>query len=117
MGIQKLKKKFSDSYQIVEKYYLILSGINNLNITNRELQLLTYCTINGSISDKKVKKGFCEKYKSSNASINNMVSKLSITNLIVKDDDGKNIVNPLIIPKFENKLNLIVTLENENKEL
>ena len=38
MLIQKLKKEVKDEFEIAEKYYAILSDINSLGLTPREIQ-------------------------------------------------------------------------------
>jgi len=38
---QKLKKVTSDSYELARKYYGLLSVLNGLSLTERELQLVS----------------------------------------------------------------------------
>ena len=43
--LQKLKKEETDSYKVAERYYTILSAVNDLRLTQREIQLLGFTAI------------------------------------------------------------------------
>ena len=45
MIIQKLKKDVYTDIELAEKYYSILSAINNLHLTEREIQLISFTAI------------------------------------------------------------------------
>ncbi len=74
--LQKLRRVEVDDYQMAERYYTILSAINNLKLTQRELQLIAFTAIRGNISYANIRKDFCEKYGTTNPSINNIISRL-----------------------------------------
>jgi hypothetical protein len=107
--VQKLKKKEEDSFLLAEKYYSILSVINDLKFTQRETQLIAFTAIKGNISYKHLREEFCEKYKTSSPTINNMISKLKRMKVLVKDG-SKVKVNPVIILNFNNDVRLDITL-------
>ena len=48
--IQELKKSLEDEYVVAQKYYSILSAINNLNLTKREIELIAFTAVKGTIS-------------------------------------------------------------------
>ena len=48
--VQRLKRTTIDNYAMAEKYYSILSTVNNLNLTQREIQLVAFTAIHGNIS-------------------------------------------------------------------
>ncbi len=108
---QKLKKVTSDSYELARKYYGLLSVLNGLSLTERELQLVSYASIKGNISLPENRQEFCEKYGTSEATINNMVSKLKKASVFIKAG-GRVIVNPHIVPNFKGDLVLQITLRN-----
>jgi hypothetical protein len=110
--VQKLKKVENNVYAIAEKYYSILSVINNLKLTKGELQLVAFTAINKNISYKYLREEFCLKYKTNNFTINNIVSKLKKLGVLIKVD-GKVKVNPVIVLDFNNTIKLEITLENE----
>lgn len=108
---QRLNKTLSDSTSIAEKYYSLLSTLNQLNLTTREVELIAFTAIKGNISYANIRKEFCDKYGSSSATINNMISKLKKVGIFVKDGT-KVKVNPAIVLNFDNHLVLQITLKH-----
>ena len=96
--IQELKKSLEDEYVVAQKYYSILSAINNLNLTKREIELIAFTAVKGTISYANSRAQFCEKYNTTTATINKIVSKL------------KKVVNPIIVIDFKKNLNLVIRL-------
>jgi DNA-binding MarR family transcriptional regulator len=107
--VQKLKKQLEDSYAVAEKYYSLLSAINNLGLTNREIQLIAFTAVKGNISYANIRAEFCEKYKSSPPTINNMISKLKRIGVFIKDGT-KVKVNPIIVLNFDRDITLQINL-------
>lgn len=107
--VQKLKRSIADSYSIAEKYYSILSAINDLKLTQREIQLVAFTSIKGNISYANIREEFCEKHKTTSPTINNIISKLKKMGVLVKDGT-KVKVNPMIILPFENDVTLEIKL-------
>ena len=109
--VQKLKKPVSDNYACAEKYYSLLSSLNDLKLTTREIQLIAFTAIKGNISYANIRNEFCAKYHSSAPTINNLISKLKRMGVFVKDGT-KVKVNPLIILNFENDIVLQITVSH-----
>lgn len=109
--VQKLKTSVQDAYVAAEKYYSLLSSLNNLKLTQREIQLIAFTAIKGNISYANIRTEFCEKYKSSPPTINNIISKLKKMGVFVKDGT-KVKVNPLILLAFENDIVLQISLSH-----
>jgi hypothetical protein len=107
--LQKLKKEEGDSYLLAERYYTILSAVNDLKLTQREIQLMAFAAIRGNISYANIRKDFCEKYGTTNPSINNIISRLKKMGVLVKDGT-KVKVNPKILLNFENDVTLEIRL-------
>lgn len=107
--VQKLKKIEPDSFLLAEKYYSILSVLNDLKLTQRETQLIAFTAIKGNISYKHLREEFCEKYNTTSPTINNIISKLKKMHVLVKDKT-KVKVNPIIILNFNNELKLEIDL-------
>lgn len=107
--LQRLKRKEDDQYKLAEKYYTILSAVNNLNLTTREIQLIAFTAIKGNISYANIRQEFCENYKTTGATINNMISKLKKINVLVKDGT-KVKVNNVIVLDFNNDVTLEIKL-------
>lgn len=110
---QKLKRSLPDSYVIAEKYYTFLSIVNNLNLTEREIQLVAFTAIKGNISYANNRQEFCAKHNSSEATIYNIISKLKKIGVLVKDGN-KVKVNPVISLDFESNLVLEIKLNHEH---
>lgn len=92
--VQTLKRELED-LEKAEKYYALLSIWNDLELTKREIQLLAFMALEGNISYSYSKEDFSRLYNSSPATVNNMISKLKGTGLLVKVQ-GKYKVNPQI---------------------
>jgi hypothetical protein len=106
---QKLKRQLSDNYLLAQKYYRILSDVNDLNLTEREIQLVAFTAIKGNISYANNREEFCEKHSSSEATIYNIISKLKRIGVLVKEG-SKTKVNPVIALNFDNDLALEIKL-------
>jgi hypothetical protein len=107
--VQRLKKDVSTDIQLAEKYYSILSAINSLKLTEREIQLIAFTAIKGNITYANVREEFCKTYNSTSPSINNIISKLKRIGIFIKEN-GKVKVNPIIVIDFTNDLTLEIKL-------
>ena len=113
--VQRFLRKVDDEYSMAEKYYSVLSTINDLKLTQREIQLIAFTAIRGNISYSSIREDFCNKYNSTSPTINNIISKLKKIGVFVKDG-SKIKVNPVIILPFSNNITLEVKMEhNEHK--
>lgn len=101
--IQTLKKEFKEALQKAITYYSLLSVWNNLKLTERKIQLIAYTAIRGTISSPSSKEEFSRLYKSSSATINNMISELKEIGILVKSG-GKYKVNEKINLDFSKDL-------------
>jgi hypothetical protein len=109
MIIQKLKKDVYTDIELAEKYYNILSAINNLHLTEREIQLIAFTAIKGNITYANVREEFCKTYNSTSPSINNIISKLKKIGIFIKEN-GKVKVNPIIVIDFTKDITLEIKL-------
>ena len=111
--VQRLGKVYKHNLELAERYYIIISAINDLRLTEREIQLISFIAVNGSISYATVKEDFCKIYSTSPPTINNIISKLKRGKVLVKDK-GKIKVNPLILLNFNNDVILQIQLTHFN---
>jgi hypothetical protein len=107
--VQRLKKDISSDMELAMKYYSVLSAINNLGLTEREIQLISFTAIKGNITYANVREEFCKTYNSTSPSINNIISKLKKVGIFIKEN-GKVKVNPIIVVDFRNDLTLEIKL-------
>ena len=109
--VQRMRRTEGNMYEAAQKYYSILSAVNNLGLTKREIQLIAFTAVNGNISYSNVRKEFCELYKSSAPTINNIISKLKKVGIFVKE--GTKIkVNPRIQLDFHKEVILDIRIKN-----
>ena len=116
MIVQSLKKVIDTDIQLAEKYYSVLFTINNLHLTEREIQLIAFTAIKGNITYANVREEFCKTYNSTSPTINNIVSKLKRLGIFVKEN-GKVKVNPKICIDFKKDLMLNIKLVHEEASI
>jgi hypothetical protein len=114
MIVQRLKKGLQNDTEVSYRYYSVLSALNDLELTDREIQLMSFIAVSGSISVPSNREKFCTTYKTTGATVNNMVSKLKKRNLLFKKD-GKIVVNPLISLDFSSDITLEIKILHEGK--
>lgn len=102
--VQKIVKTVPD---VAERYFRILSAINNLGLTDREVNLLAYIANNG-LEDKE---DFCKRYDTTVATIYNVVSKLKKMGLVVKNK-GVVKLNPKLEFDYKKDLQLQIELRH-----
>ena len=107
--VQRLKKDVMNEMELAKKYYSILSAINNLHLTEREIQLISFTAIKGNITYANVREEFCKTYNSTSPTINNIISKLKKMSIFIKEN-GKVKVNPIITIDFKKDLMLDIKL-------
>ena len=112
MIVQSLKKVIDTDIQLAEKYYSILFTVNNLHLTEREIQLIAFTAIKGNITYANVREEFCKTYNSTSPTINNIISKLKKLGVFVKEN-GKVKINPKITIDFNKDLMLNIKLVHE----
>ena len=112
MIVQSLKKVVDTDIQLAEKYYSILFTINNLHLTEREIQLIAFTAIKGNITYANVREEFCKTYNSTSPTINNIISKLKRLDIFIKEN-GKVKINPKICIDFKKDLMLNIKLVHE----
>ena len=110
---QKWKKAYRDKYDLAFRYYGLLSTLNSLSLTERELQLLAFTAVKGNISYANVRDEFCRRYNTTSPTINNMISKLKKLHVFIKDN-GKVKVNPKLVINFERDLTIEIKLHGDD---
>lgn len=84
---QKITKEYPKSVDVAIRYYRVLSVLNNIELTDREVQLLGHTAIRGNIASVTSKEEFIKKFGSSMATVNNLICKLSKLGLLNKTDN------------------------------
>lgn len=109
MLLQRMKKVEDDQFLLSERYYSILSAVNDLGLTKREIQLVAFTAVKGNISYANIREEFCEKHGTTSPTINNIISKLKKIGVLVKDGT-KVKVNPVIVLDFNKNITLEIKL-------
>ena len=111
MDIQRLSKEVGTQFEVAQKYYQVLSVLNGLQLAEGEIQLIAYTAIKGNITDFDFRKEFCDTYKTTIATINNMVYRLKKKNIFHKK--GKLIfVNPALTKlSFDKSMVLVINIK------
>lgn len=109
-NLQKIITNYNTSFEVARKYYLIICELNNLKITHKELDLIAFSAIHGSISSPTVKEAFIKEFAVPEASVYNMICKLKKIKIFYKDEEKKIRLNPAILPDFT-KDNLILIIK------
>lgn len=98
--VKTIRKKFPDKIAAGITWFTFITTINNINLTKRQLQLMAFINYRGTISSTSSKEEFCRLFKSSPATISNMVSQLTSLKLLVKEK-SKTRVNPALRVDFD----------------
>lgn len=110
MILQRLKINVNDPLVIAEKYFAIISTINDLDLAKREIQLIAFTAIKGNIGSETKKTEFVEHYKSSFATVGNIISKLSKMGILLKKKKLVS-VNKALLQEFDKGIRMDLTLE------
>ncbi len=100
--VQKLRKEFANKREIAYKYFSMFSIFNELKLTEKQIQLLSYIASNGHIGSINSKEEFIKTYKTTINVMNNLICKLYKKKLLVKIDQ-KIRINPKINIDFQEK--------------
>ena len=106
--LQKLKYESDTNYVLAERYYALLSALNNMKLTEREIQLVAFTAVRGNISYANIREDFCKRYGTTSPTINNMISKMKKLGVMIKTS-GKVKVNPVLILDFNKDVKLFIT--------
>ena len=107
--VQTIKRPEEDLLSKAGTYYRILSSVNNLKLTDREIQLIAFTAVRGNISYSTNREEFCNLYSSSSPTINNIISKLKKQSILIKDA-SKVKVNPKILLDFNKDIVIQIAL-------
>ena len=110
---QKLRKGYGTDLEVAMHYYGLISVLNDIHLTTRELQLLAFTAIKGCISSGGAREEFVRKFHSSKGTVNNMIAdlqKLEKKHVLVKSPGGKITVNPKIVLDFSSPITLHINL-------
>lgn len=114
MTVQKLKPTIDSEFEAAKRYYSIISILNNLNLKPIELNLLAHMAVKGSISNTNNKELFCQTFKSTKASVNNVIYFLTKRGLLHKVENKVKII-PQISLNFKEPVVIKITFDAETR--
>ena len=114
VGGQKIKT-YDDRMGKAFKYYSLISILHSYNLTKKQIQLLSFTAIRGTITPPQARKDFQAQFKCPEASINNLKSQLTKKGLLIKDN-GQHRVWPKIKPDFSLDIILQTHMNGQNTE-
>ena len=94
-------------------YYRTICAVNNIPISKKQVYLLAFTAIKGSITNPAAREEFCTVYRSSKATVNNMISSLKKKGLFVKENN-KIRINPIISLDFNQPISLRIDISYVN---
>lgn len=97
--VKTIRKRFDDKIEAGITWFTFITTINGMRLTPRQLQLMAFINVRGTISSTSAKEEFCKLFNSSTATVSNMVSELSVLRLLVKEK-SKTRVNPTLRVDF-----------------
>lgn len=112
MIIQKIAREYDGALERAVTYYEILLSLNGIKLRNKELQLLAFTAVRGTITPLSAREEFIRLFNSSLHSIENMKGILVRRGLLVKDEDMYRVL-PAIALDFTKPLALIIKLNGK----
>lgn len=109
---QKLLKRTDDGIERANRYFSILSSLNDWKLSNKELQLLSFIALRGSITPLPARKTFIEQYGGSLNTIENLKGQLVRRGLVKKEEDGMYRIHEKLRIDFTQPLVLQIKLED-----
>jgi hypothetical protein len=115
MKVQRLNKQVKDQFALAHKYYQVISVLNELRLAEGEIQLVSFAAIKGNLADPDTRDLYCEMYKTTPATINNIVYRLKKKSIFYKKDK-QILVNPALTKvKFDEPLAIVIALTIQGK--
>ena len=111
--VQKIAKIVPSDIQKAILYYTVISALNNLNLTRKQLELLAFTSVRGTITSPSARKEFISMFNSSLASLENIKNKLKRVGWLV-EIDRKYRVNPRVNLDFSKDIILQINLVSRN---
>jgi hypothetical protein len=108
--VQKLNKKETSELQLAIRYFTIVAAVSDIHLTTKQIELLAFTAVKGTISSGGARKDFVEVFDSSKGSLENMKHLLIKKGFIVKQD-GKYKIVPSLALNFKDSIVLQVNLD------
>lgn len=98
--VKTIKKSFTSKIKAGVTWFKFISAINDLKLTKRELELLSFINYRGTISSSSSREEFCRVFGSSPATVSNLSAKLLRSKILVKEK-SKTMITPSLRVDFD----------------
>lgn len=115
--VQKIEKKLDSDLERAIKYYSLLSALNNLKFSPKQIELLAFAAVRGSITSPAARAEFVQLFDSSLASLENIKGVLVRRGWLV-EVDKKYKINPSVNLDFSKDITIevkLLTISDESK--
>lgn len=113
--VKTIKKSFNNKIKAGITWFKFMAAINDIKLTARELELLSFINYRGTISSTSAKEEFCKVFNSSPGTASNMTARLLKQKLLVKDK-AKVRINPALKVDFDTPFVIRFFIDVENQE-
>ena len=107
--VQKIKAPVKDAYSSAKMYFSLIGVVNGLPLTARDVEILAHLAVNGTVLTPSVRDEFCNVYKTTSATVNNITSKLRKLHLLEKVGT-KVVLNPVFCINFGMNISMDIRL-------
>lgn len=114
---QKLAKTVKTEIDKAIIYYGILSVLNGLGLTKKQIQLLAFTAVRGTITPLAAREEFATMFNSSLNSIENLKSKLVIKGLLVRVGGMHRVFSPIELDFSKNVVLQVKLKTNEGSRV
>jgi len=115
MILHRTIKQYDDPLEKALVYYGVICVLNDIKLGNRELQLLAFTAVRGTITPKPAREEFARLFDSSLHTIENAKGVLVKKKLLIKDGEMYR-VNPQILPPLNEDFYLLIRFDNGEDE-
>lgn len=113
--IQTLQKNHEIALDKAITYYSVLCTLNNIKLQKRQLELLAFTAIRGTITPQSAREEFAKLFDTSLDTIENLKGQLTKMGLLINDNKMYR-VNPEIMLDFSKPIFLIINLTQNVSE-
>lgn len=110
---RKITKVANNKLEAAIIYYKILFAVNNKHLSEMEVNMLGFLSVYGSITSPPNRERFINLFKSTQGSINTVISNMYIKGFVEKRN-GKNIISEHLRIDFNNPVVFNITLASKD---
>lgn len=100
---QSIRKEWGDDYSLALVYYGMISVLNQLRLTERELQFVAFVAVKNGASFAYNKEEFCKQFDTTLSTVNNIIYRMKKVGVFVKEG-GKIRLHPALAVDFKKDL-------------